>query len=462
MTISAAHVQARFDQSEGLDPIFRTNDGSNCDHNIDVSTLAGRSAAYSLLRTRGLIRIALAVPATRDFDVVSVTNPYGCNEANVISMYRRPLPATNLKFLSTLMFDGRESSTQTGTTPITSGNYPQSLLDDLAHQSVDATLGHAQGLSPGPTTAQQQAIVAFETALYTAQAEDHGVGSLTSLGAKGGPHVISDEGFYIGINDPVGLDPANPVPFNFSTKIFNTFDAWKNIGVPSRQAIARGQAIFNTKTFTITGVAGLNGTTFPNGVIGPDTIVSTCGICHDTPNAGNHSVSAPLNIGVADPPGGNNPLDTSYRPIIIVATREALRTIPSSIREAAYAAGATKWQTIWYHLLPYSLGGIATGTIIAMSRAIGETAPLLVIGAAGYISRLPPPPITATPPFVSFAWLNSSFTVLPMQMYNWTADADPALQSRAATTGLVLIVLTLSINAAAIALRYRVRKKLKW
>ena len=149
-------------------------------------------------------------------------------------------------------------------------------------------------------------------------------------------------------------------------------------------------------------------------------------------------------------------------PIIIVATREALRTIPSSIREAAYAAGATKWQTIWYHLLPYSLGGIATGTIIAMSRAIGETAPLLVVGAAGYITRLPPPPLSAAPPFISFAWLNSSFTVLPMQMYNWTADADPQLQSRAATTGLVLIVLTLSINAAAIALRYRVRKKLKW
>jgi phosphate transport system permease protein len=149
-------------------------------------------------------------------------------------------------------------------------------------------------------------------------------------------------------------------------------------------------------------------------------------------------------------------------PIIIVATREALRTIPASIREAAYAAGATKWQTIRYHLLPYSLGGIATGTIIAMSRAIGETAPLLVIGAAGYLTKLPPPPISSTPPFLSFKWLNSPFTVLPMQMYNWTSDADPALQARAATTGLVLIVLTLSINAAAIALRYRVRKKLKW
>src|SRR6478752_2005517 len=149
-------------------------------------------------------------------------------------------------------------------------------------------------------------------------------------------------------------------------------------------------------------------------------------------------------------------------PIIIVTTREAIRGIPSAIREAAYASGATKWQTIRYHLLPYSLGGIATGTIIAMSRAVGESAPLIVIGAAGYVSRLPPPPINSHPPFLSFAWLNSAFTVLPMQMYNWTADADPALQSRAATTGLVLILLTLSINADAIVLRYRVRKRLKW
>ncbi|MEX2173032.1 MAG: phosphate ABC transporter permease PstA [Pirellulaceae bacterium] len=149
-------------------------------------------------------------------------------------------------------------------------------------------------------------------------------------------------------------------------------------------------------------------------------------------------------------------------PIIIVTTREALRSIPNSIREAAYAAGATKWQTIRYHLLPYSLGGIATGTIIAMSRAIGETAPLIVIGAAGYVTRLPPPPIGATPPFVSFDWLHASFTVLPMQMFNWTSDPDPGLQQKAAATGLVLIVLTLSVNAAAIFLRYRVRRKLKW
>lgn len=149
-------------------------------------------------------------------------------------------------------------------------------------------------------------------------------------------------------------------------------------------------------------------------------------------------------------------------PIIIVATREAVRSIPNSIREAAYAAGATKWQTIRYHLLPYSLGGIATGTIIAMSRAIGESAPLIVIGAAGYVSRLPPAPVSSQPPFLSFAWLNSQFTVLPLQMFNWTNDPDPDFQANAAATGLVLILLTLVINGAAIYLRYRVRKNLKW
>jgi phosphate transport system permease protein len=149
-------------------------------------------------------------------------------------------------------------------------------------------------------------------------------------------------------------------------------------------------------------------------------------------------------------------------PIIIVATREALRSIPNSIREAAYAAGATKWQTIRYHMLPYSLGGIATGTIIAMSRAVGETAPLIVIGAAGWVSNLPSAPIAARFPFLSFRWLNADFTVLPVQMFTWTADPDPAFQANAAAAGLVLIAFTLSMNAIAIVVRYRVRKRLKW
>jgi hypothetical protein len=326
MTVSAAHVQMRFDQSQGLDPIFRTNDGSNCDHSIDVSTLAGRQAAYSLLRTRGLIRIGITVPAVRDFEVTAVNNPYGCSEMDTLSMYRRPLPGTNLRFLTTLMWDGRESSIQTGTMPINGGNYPQSLMSDLAHQAVDASTGHAQAVLPGPTQAQQQAIVELEMGLSSAQSEDHGAGTLTAQGAKGGPQAITQQSFFIGINDPAGLDPTNPIPLQFNTAIFGLFDAWNGQADPHRQAIYRGQQIFNSRTFTITGVAGLNGATFSNGVTAPQTIVSTCGICHDSPNIGNHSVAAPLNIGVADPPGGNNVLDTSYLPVITLCQKPALTT----------------------------------------------------------------------------------------------------------------------------------------
>ena len=105
-------------------------------------------------------------------------------------MYRRPLPATNLNFLTALMWDGRESATQTGTTPIGSANYPQALLSDLAHQAVDATTGHVQGPLPGLTADQQQAIVAFETGLFSAQAEDQGAGSLSVHGATGGGEAL--------------------------------------------------------------------------------------------------------------------------------------------------------------------------------------------------------------------------------------------------------------------------------
>ena len=200
-------------------------------------------------------------------------------------------------------------------------------MDDLGHQALDATLGHAQGLAPGLTDEQRQAIVKFETGIFEAQSEDHGAGNLSAQGASGGPDAISKQSFYVGINDPVGLDPDNPVPFHFQTNVFNLFTAWEHhSGNPHREAIARGQNIFNTKTFTITGVGGLNGSTFSNGVAGPNSIVSTCGICHDTPNAGNHSVSAPLNIGVADPPGGSNALDTSYLPVITLCQKPALTT----------------------------------------------------------------------------------------------------------------------------------------
>jgi hypothetical protein len=339
--ISAAEVKTRFYLTQGQDPIFRTNDGSNCDHNIDTSTFGGRQKAYSLLLNRGLIRIQLEVPATAEFSVVGVTNPYGCSDMAVLSMYRRPLPTTNLSFLSTVMWDGRESSTQTGTAKITYATNPADLLADLAHQAVDATNGHAQGSTP-LTAQQQQAIVNFEMALATAQAYDYGAGPLNAHGAGGGPVRLGTQTlalFHVGINDVLGADPHG-VPF--TPVIFDLFNAWSNPaahdganedGAGRRASIARGQALFNAKPINITGVAGLNDD------LNVAVIPGTCGTCHDSPNVGNHSVSAPLNIGVGDL---NSPLDVSYLPVFRLQNKTTLEIKATTDPGRAMVSGLWK------------------------------------------------------------------------------------------------------------------------
>ncbi|MBV6476121.1 MAG: phosphate ABC transporter permease PstA [Rhodocyclaceae bacterium] len=149
-------------------------------------------------------------------------------------------------------------------------------------------------------------------------------------------------------------------------------------------------------------------------------------------------------------------------PVVIVATREAIRAIPGAIREAAYALGATKWQVVQGHILPYSTGGILTGVIIGMARAIGETAPIITVGALTFIAFLPPSPVGAEFPFLSFEWLKSPFTVMPIQIFNWTSRPDPAFQANAAAAGFILVFMTLAMNGLAIWLRYRIRRNIKW
>lgn len=149
-------------------------------------------------------------------------------------------------------------------------------------------------------------------------------------------------------------------------------------------------------------------------------------------------------------------------PVVIVSTREAIRAIPVAIREAAYAVGATKWQVAKDHVVKYSQGGILTGVIIGMSRAIGETAPIITIGALTFIAFLPPSPITDVAPFINFEWLSSGFTVLPIQMFNWLSRPDHAFHTNAAATGAIIIVVTLMMNGTAIYLRYQIRKNIKW
>ena len=149
-------------------------------------------------------------------------------------------------------------------------------------------------------------------------------------------------------------------------------------------------------------------------------------------------------------------------PMVIMATRESIRAIPTMIREASYATGATKWQTVRWHILPYSMGGILTGIIIGLSRAIGETAPIITVGALTFIAFLPTSPISYEFPFFSMKWLMDPFTVVPIQMFNWVSRPQQAFQVNAAAAGIILMVMTLLMNGIAIYIRYRFRKRIKW
>jgi len=303
-TITPPQVQAIFDRSKGgaiadelgLSAIFRTNDGSNSP-TADVSTLAARRKAYSMLLTKGLIRVGIGVPANADFELIAVDDPYHHASGAELSLFRRPLPTTNLQFLSTVMWDGRETFLGSDHCNIAAegGKCFASIHFDLATQSNDATQGHAQ--APNPISdAQRASIVAFETALATAQVWDRGARHLHAAGAKGGPEAIFGEIFYYGINDNLG-DYRTGAPF--SPIVFDVYDAWAGSREEARRSVARGQEIFNNRPITISGVAGLNFASPFNPPL-PASFQGACTTCHDSPNAGNHSIVAPLNIGLAD------------------------------------------------------------------------------------------------------------------------------------------------------------------
>jgi cytochrome c peroxidase len=287
-SVTPPHIQDRFNASRGADAIFRPNDGSGCPTQ-DVSTERARRDAYHLLLTKGLIRIELPVPANAEFTVLNNDNPYGCTSVSAISAYRRPLPTTNIPYLSTVMWDGRE------TLKDADGSF-QPINFDLAQQAASATMIHAQGQRP--TDEQIQQIIDFETHIFTAQTQDREAGELNDDGARGGPAALSQQEFFIGINDPLGM---NPTGAPFLSTIFSLYDHWEHIGdrrydehTSARRAVAGGQKLFNTLPIPITGVAGLND------VLKVDTIHGFCGTCHDSPNVGDHSVPAPLNIGLVD------------------------------------------------------------------------------------------------------------------------------------------------------------------
>lgn len=284
MGLSAQHAEEVYEASNGTDPLFSAVDGAVC-----PTAAPGKALDFSLLRHHGLIRIGLTMPTNPQFTINVVQDPYGCalttdpsTGVQTISVYRRPLPATNLGFLTSVMWDGRET-----VSPLNSAStYAANLFTDLSHQAIDATTGHAQATNP-PTTAQVNQIVNFESALNSAQAIDFNAGFLNVWGANGGAQFLSTVPFYPGINDSLGP------PSGFTPNAFTIYSNWLTSFDPYQRSVARGEQIFNTQPLVITDVRGLND------ALNQPVINGTCTTCHDTPNVGNHSLGVPLEIGTS-------------------------------------------------------------------------------------------------------------------------------------------------------------------
>jgi len=287
MGLSGIDAKFRYFATHGKDPLFDQFDGSTCPTG---------PINNSLVVNNGLIRIGIQLPPNSfsasppQYTITAVQDPYGCaittnGQVETVSIYRRPLPATNLGFLSTVMWDGRESFFN----PLNNGStFAANLNADLTQQAIDATLGHAQA-TQAPTATQLQQLVSFELALNSAQLYDFFAGNLYGQnGSQGGPQYLPTQQYYPGINDSLGHDPTGKP---FTPTIFTIYTPWQNSPNSQQASIARGEQIFNSQPLTISNVPGL--------VTGAgQQITGTCGTCHDTPNVGNHSFPLPLDIGL--------------------------------------------------------------------------------------------------------------------------------------------------------------------
>lgn len=296
----------------GTDSLFRSNDGANCSDSPGVNDSPPAKSAYSLLLNKGLIRFSFPIPANAQFTATVVSDPYGCaltsnsSGSESLTVYRRVLPATNLRFLSNVMSDGSGSLKRLND-PAT---FQSNLNFDLVHQALDAALGHEQATTP-PTQEQLQKIVDFELGTYTAQQFDNDAGVLVAQGADGGPIRLFTVPYYPGINDSLGSDPTGA---KFDPNAFTLFPSWEHLMshnpyTLARESIATGEKIFNSAPMIIQDVKGLNDK------LGITTFIGTCSTCHDVPNSGGHSLPSFFDIGITDIPG-----DSSDPLTIAVAT----------------------------------------------------------------------------------------------------------------------------------------------
>jgi hypothetical protein len=294
-SITPQELRQRFARTSGMDPIFALVDGA-VSPLADVSSVEARRSAYAMLLNRGLIRVGRPIPDNAQFRLSAVDDPYGYASAHELSLFRRPLPSTNLIWLTAVMWDARETFTPFNP-PMDAGIDVQDLRSSLAQQARNAILGHEQA-ARAPADAIIDSIVEFELHLVTAQMDDNAAGRLNESDALGGPAILALQRFWIGINDTLGNDPTGDA---FDENAMRLFDSWDDPGQfnrdrrgRARAAIARGEKLFNSMRINISGVAGLNDVT------GKSVIRGSCSSCHNAPNIGNHSVALPVNIGVAD------------------------------------------------------------------------------------------------------------------------------------------------------------------
>jgi len=311
-TATPPNLQRRFQQSTGADPVFASIDGTNCP-TLPIATAAEHATASSLLLTKGLIRVSLTPPASAQFAVTDVVNPYGCTSTTSVSVYRRILTTANLKFVSTVMWDGRESLSGA------------SIPTDLIHQAGTAATTH-EAASAVPAAAVLRAMELVESVQFAAQTADGIAGSLSAAGALGGPQNLASQLFATGANDPFGV--AVPTPGVPPNAAFTLYTAWDTVSGKDpvslrRASIARGEKIFNTRPVKITGVAGLNDQTAPDGQM-RSVVVGTCATCHDTPNAGSHSLAILMDTGVAD--AARRTSDMPLLTLINITTGATLQT----------------------------------------------------------------------------------------------------------------------------------------
>jgi len=338
----AATNQAATENDE-LESIFRTVDGTTSPL-AHVSTPDARERAYSLLLSRALIRIGLAVPSDADFELIEVDDPYGFASAEELSLFRRSPTMANLRFNTSLMWDGRENSACS------------SLKDILREQAVHAVERHAEGEKPASESIDD--MVQTELQLYLAQLLHNDAGRLDEDGAQGGPVPLAQAPFYWGIN---AFDQVDPRGQAYSPEIFGLYGSWRDLPLDSdqnraRAAIAEGERLFNERQFIISGVSGFNDE------LQRDRVSGTCGACHNTPSVGTNSEGRLMDLGVSDEAQRSSDL-----PLYTFRERASGQTLKTTDPGQALSSGR------WAHLNRFKVPGL---------RGIAGRAPYFHNGAA--------------------------------------------------------------------------------